>query len=481
MEKPVIQERYLDHALFQFIFPFSIKSGMQADLKAQLKQDGYKMFFLNDLASEDAYYGEGYHVSHRHMERYYLPFTGNVLFPHSEDPEAFQRYSRSIEREGILESRHNSIPFRVLSADVVICPFKLGFITIRIRLDKPALTYTEALEFANRFRVLQDVSLPDDLTFVNYENQKYKEIEDFIFKVIVASTLPFFDSEDMEGAYFETMPFFVDERMYVQAFYSFEDQLPIDDVEQYRAARIDGLNINGQPFISSTNPDYIASFVAQHAYKRWGPDTYYVMDENSFNCITNLKGTKMKGLANQMYGEYYYGLLLTLFHKIVLLKLSNNYSKVRYDRNSDDIEELIGHITRFSSKYFFQEMVTQSQGKEIFGQLRRIFSNNDLYEDVKQTLGDLYKYQSDITSRRTSYMIMIFTVFTVISGIYGMNQVIEDLKGQIDWSIVSTYSLFQYIALIVTIVGLITGIMLGLRMVYQTIKSWRKKFRKDVF
>ncbi|MBC8079625.1 MAG: hypothetical protein H7X86_04725 [Gorillibacterium sp.] len=481
MEKPIIVERNVDHALFQFIFPFSIKSGVQDDFKAQLKQDGYKMFFLDDLPCEDAYYGEGYQVSHRNMERFYLPFTGNILFPHTEDPEAFQRFSRSIEIDCILASRHNKIPFCLLSADVVICPFNLGFITVRVRLDEPSLTYTEALEFANRFRVLQDVSLPDDLTSVIYDNKKYKEIEDFIFKVVVASTLPFFDTTGMEGAYFETMPFFVDERMYVQAFYSFEDQLPISEIEQYRGARIDGLDYKGQPFISSTNPEYITSFVATHSYTRWGPDTYYVMDENSFNCMTNLKGSKMKNLANQMYGEYYYGLLLNLFHKIVLLKLSNNYSKVRYDRNGDDIEELIGQITRFSSKYFFTELATQSQAKEILGQLRRIFGNNSFYEDVKKTLADLYKYQADITDRRTSYMVMIFTVFTVISGIYGMNQVIEDLKGPIDWSVLRSYSLFQYVALVVTIVGLIIGIMLGIRMLFQTIKSWKKKLRKDVF
>jgi hypothetical protein len=481
MDKPLIHERKLSEALLQFIFPFSIKPGVQEEFKAQLKKDGYTMFFLDDLEMESAYYGEGYRVSHRNMERSYLPFTGNVLFPHEGDPEAFQRFSRAIGCDCTLVSRHNHIPFQVLSADVIICPFKLGFITVRIRLDKPDLTYTEALEFANRFRVLQDVSLSDDLTFVVYGEQRYKEIEDFIFKVIVASTLPYFDRSDMDGAYFETLPFFVDERMYVQGFYHFADNLPVSVEEQYRAARLDGLDDSGHAFISSTNPDYIDGFMAEHAYTRWGPNTFYIMDENAFSCLTNVEGLRVKKLANEMYGEYYYGLLLTLFHKIVLLKLSNRYSRVRFDRNADDIEDLIGNITRFSSKYFFLELMTQSQGKEVFNQLRRIFGNNNLYGEVKQTLADLFKYQGDITDRRTSYMVMIFTVFTVISGIYGMNQVIEDLKGQIDWSVIRGYSLFEYIALVVTFIGLVTGIILGLRMVYHSVKAYSKRFRKDVF
>jgi len=482
MEKPVLEEKRLEYALIEFIFPFSIVPRSQQEFKRKLLDDGFEPFFLDNLDLESRYYGEGFRVSHRNMERYYLPFTNNVLFPHTEDDDAFQRYSRKMDLDCILKSLYNRTPFRILSADVFLCPFSLGFITVRTQIMKEELTYTEALEFANRFRVLQDISLTDDLTYVECGGEEYKEVEDFIFKVVAASTLPFLDNSDQRGAYFETMPFFVDERMYVQAFYNFEENAEIDREDLYRAARIDGLSLEGQPNISSSNMDYIDAYLHEHAYGRWAPTTYYVMDENSFCCLTNRSGELRQMLANQMYGEYYYGLLLNLFHKIVLLKLSNSYSAVRYDRNPDDIEDLIGQITKFSSKYFFLELVTQSQGREIFIQLRKLFGNNSLYGEVKQTLNDLYKYQADATDRRTSNLIMIFTVYTVISGIYGMNQVIEDLKGpKIDWGALRSYSVFQYIALIVVLTGLVTGLTLGVRMVYRAVRAWMKKHRPSPF
>ena len=44
------------------------------------------------------------------------------------------------------------------------------------------------------------------------------------------------------------------------------------------------------------------------------------MEEHIFTCVTNEGELKIAKLASQMYGEFYYALLLNLFHKIVLLK-----------------------------------------------------------------------------------------------------------------------------------------------------------------
>ncbi|UUZ83384.1 hypothetical protein LJK88_05665 [Paenibacillus sp. P26] len=117
----------------------------------------------------------------------------------------------------------------------------------------------------------------------------------------------------------------------------------------------------------------------------------------------------------------------------MLLKLSNRYSHVQLDQNQEEIEELIRSITTFSAKYYFLEVVSQSQGKEIFIQLRNNLGSDELFSEVKKTLSDLYKYQENFTTKRSNYLLLILTIYTVISGIYGMNQVIEDLKAPIQW------------------------------------------------
>ncbi|MDF2814240.1 MAG: hypothetical protein K0Q81_440 [Paenibacillus sp.] len=473
MEKGLENKR-LTNTLHTFIFPFSIKEQCHSALKEKLRQNGFEFFLLDKLDLEHAYYGDDYSVSHLRMERFYLPFTANILFPHEEDEECFQRFSKYMDYKCELRTTLFQIPFRIISVDVFLCPFQLGLITIRTEITSPTIDYSLALEFASRFRVLQDVNSKDNTTSIGCEDTEFEEVEQFIFRKLTPFIVPFLDQTGVEGAYFETLPFFVDERMYVQSVYRFEDESPIDTADLFRAAQLDGVNFNGQAYISSTNPNYIRDYCERHCYDRWSPNTIYIVNEHSFNCLTNDSG-EYQSLANQMYGSHYYGMLLNLFYKIVLLKLSNQYSRISLEKDKDAIEELIRSITTFSSKYFFNELISQSQGKELFNQIGRILGNQELYADVKQTLMDLFKYQDQFSSKRQGYLLLVLTIYSVIGAIYGMNQVIEDLKGNIDWSKLEDYSVFEWIALFVTFSGIIVGFVLGDIVLKNWVKDKLKK------
>lgn len=472
-----LEEKQLQAAIFQFVFPFSLNNNSQSKLKRQLRRDGYEFFHLKKERLEAAYYGPGHRVSHRNLERYYLPFVSSVIFPQEEDDSSFQRYSKRLDLTCKLETVHTSFRFQVHSADVLLTPFNLGFITIRTELPGEDLTYTQALEFASRFRALQNLKSVDDSTRIEWEKQTFEETEQFIFNAIVPGMLPFLDTTDLKEAYFEKLPFFVDESMYVQAFIAFAEGKDISPEDQYRAARMDGMDSEGKPYISSTNLEYIQRYCQRHIYDRWGPDTYYTIDETSFVCLTIQPSDVSAQLASHIYGEYYYGLLINLFQKIVLLRLSKQYSQVQLDQNPKDIEELIRSITTFSAKYYFLEVVSQPQGKEIFHKLRVQLDIDDLYDDVKQTLADLFKYQGNFTSKRSNYLLQILTIYTVISGIYGMNQVIEDFKAPIQWEKIAEYSVFECIALAVGATGIGISFVLGVLALIHLIGDLKKKIR----
>lgn len=475
MSKPVIEEKRLDAALFHFIFPFSLNKNCQDKLRKQLQCDGYQRFSLDHTEMENAYYGERYSVSHLNLERYYLPFTNTMLFPHKESEPGLHRYSKSMMLGGSLNSDFRQIEFIVQSVDVFLCPFDLGFVTARIELPCGELTFTDALEFAKRFRVLQNRNAQDEKTRWTSGEQQFDDVEDFMFDSLVPGMASFVDSEHMGETYFAKHPFFVDERMYVQGLIAFREEHDITKVDLYRAAQVDGVDLRNRPYVSSTNVSFIERYVNKHRFDRWGPNTYYMTDESSFICLTKENRDMTTQLANHMYGEYYYALLINLFHKIVLLKLSILYSKVRLDTNQDKIEELIRSITTFSAKYYFNEVVSQSQGKEIFIQLRKHFGNEELFGDVKHTLADLYKYQENFNSKRNNYLLLILTIYTVVSGIYGMNQVIEDLKGDIDWSKLLGYSVFEHLAFVLTLSGIFIALWLGMTTLIRLFKEQRKK------
>ncbi|BFT72744.1 hypothetical protein [Paenibacillus sp. P36] len=467
-----ITDKSMQVALHQFIFPFSIKLNSQNRFKEQLLKDEFIPFFIDETMQEDKYYGPENRVSHREMEHYYLPFTSSFLFPHEEDNEqGFRRYSKQLDIVSSLHSPYYNLAFTIHSIDVILCPFDLGFITIRTELKCEEINYSLALEFAKRFRVLQNMNKQDDESYIQYNEKTFKQSESFIFHILGPNTSAFLDQGRVDEVIFEKLPFFLDECMYVACFYSLDEGSEISLVDIYRAARIDGLDKEGKPFIGATNLNYIKSYSELHSYDRWGPDTYFITDDNAFSCITKQSHAVAVKIANKMYGEYYYGLLLNLFHKIVLLKISNQYSQVRLEQNQGKIEELIRSITDFSAKYYFIEVVSQSQGKEIFLQLRKFYGNDELFVEVKRTLTDLFEYQSNYTNKRASYLLRILTIYTVISGIYGMNQVIEDLKGPLNWRKMQDYSVFQYFALLVALSGILIGISLAFDSLRQLIKK----------
>jgi hypothetical protein len=475
MVRPILEEKSLKAALFQFIFPFSLKAECQQDMKLQLEKDGFIPFTLGNLELETAFYGEGYKVSHLKLERYYLPFTNSVIFPHKLTGDVFQRYSKSLELDCKIHLNKYACMIRIHSLDVLLCPFDLGFITIRVELPCHDINYSQALELVSRFRVLQNMKGEDDQIELVKDGKSYDEVEDFIFEALVPGTLPFLDKTNLQDSYFEKLPFFEDERMYVLGMVSFIDGSEISPEDLYRASRVDGLDRQGKPYISSSNKEYIHRFLEAHTYDRWGPDTLYVMEETSFICLTNQPTEITTAIANHTYGNYYYGVLVNLFNRIVLLKLVNRYSHVQLDQNQDEIDDLIRSITIFSSRYYFLEMASQPQGKEILVQLRNHMGIIELFAEVKRTLADLYKYQENFTAKRSNYLLLILTIYTVISGIYGMNQVIEDLKGPIDWNKMKEYSVFQHIALVVTFSGMAIAFSLGITTIRRLVKELGKR------
>lgn len=308
-------------------------------------------------------------MSHEKMERSYLPFAAHVLFPREKDSDSFRRFSRVNDLQCRLEMLFQSVDFRILSTDVFLCPFELGFLTIRVAIEEENLPFSTVLEFADRFRTLEDVCHQDKHTFIHCQEKSFGRVEDFVFKNLVSGLEPFLDPAEIDGAYFETLPFFVDERMLVQAFYGFNREENLDEISvrlRYRASQLDGLNLEGRPFTSASDPEYIEQYTREHCYNRWGPDTYYMTNEQTFCCLSRAKPDIATELANQMYGEYYYGLLLSIFHKIVLLKLANLHSRLRINHDYDEIENLIFLINKFSAKFYFLELISQSQGREIF-------------------------------------------------------------------------------------------------------------------
>lgn len=463
MQKLDVQERNLEAAYFQFIFPFSFKNWHEQKMLPFLKTEHFTPFRLDHFEDENAYYGK-INVSHRDLEANFLSFTSRILFPHSEQQKGIHRYSKALNLKGCLHSKLVSIPFQINSIDVTLCPYELGFLTIRTEvLDSSGLTFSAALEFAECFRVIEVISPREKSTSIECGGKNFQSVESFIFDYLFKGLTGFFERGIKEEAYFETYPFFGDERMYVQSFLSFKKEEPIDLVDLYRAVSLCGYNLHGKPYVDANNLPYIKEYLKNHCYRRWAPDIYFVLEEHIFTCLTREDTETTSLLAGHFYGKYYYGILLNLFHKFVLLKLAHAHAVQDTGRDNGDLEKLIYSINSFTANFFSLELVSHSQNQEIFYQIRKIFNIELLYKSANDTLYSLFKYQENINSQKDSLLLLILTLYSVIGQMFGMSLVISDFIGKIKWKLILSYNPVEYFALLVAASGVLTSIFLGIK------------------
>jgi Mg2+ and Co2+ transporter CorA len=90
-----------------------------------------------------------------------------------------------------------------------------------------------------------------------------------------------------------------------------------------------------------------------------------------------------------------------------------------------------------------------------------------LFKEVNNTLNELYKSQENNASDRMNMLLFILTVFTVISGIYGMNLVIKDWESPTGWKAFSSYTIFEWVSLITAV----SGIVLSGFLIFSTVRK----------
>lgn len=261
--------------------------------------------------------------------------------------------------------------------------------------------------------------------------------------------------------------------MFVHSLIGFKEGESVDEVDAFRASDLNGFT-KGKPFVSANNDTYVKQYLEENGYLRWAPHSYYVIEEHCFTCITAEQSALFSQIAGNFYGEYYYALLLSLFHKIVLHKIASQYSEINIERDGEKIEELIHIINSFTANFFFMEMATQSQGREILAKLRKMFGLDSLYNDARDTLDNLYRHQEKMSNRSTNTLLLILTLYTVVSGIFGMNLVIPDLQGKINWHKLLSYSPFEYIAMFT----MFSGVMIAIGLGTNSVIKWGTYMRK---
>lgn len=478
MQQPKLQPMNIKQAFTSYILPFSYEEKQLKKIGKILQQANYTFFNLDDDRLEDEYYGNRIKVLNEELDQYFLPFVQRKLFPRSLDMFGFHRFSKRVKGSYQLKVNGFTYPFHVESIDVFLCPFGIAFITMRTEIADSDMDISDVLNFINYMRVAEPkLKEEKGATIYGEEGKLYTNGHTFLFDHLCPDLKQFIvDNHKLRG-YFGSLPYFEDERMFATGFLFTEENAELDPISLYRMGHLDGRNPNGYPYISTSNMDYIERFYEKHVHDRWGPDTYTVTTEHAHIKVSRKPRGSSERELSQYMGTHYYNLILHYFYRIMLLRLSFEYSDLEWKKDEDYIKDLIESITIFSSRYYFGEVSARSEGKELSKIFIRNFHIDDLYAEVKSTLHELYQNQEKLLSERQNLLLFMLTVFTVISGIYGMNLVIEDWKGKTGWSKIPHYNFAEWITLLTAVIG----ISLSLILFMGTIVRWiRKKVTKKL-
>ncbi|MGG0667183.1 hypothetical protein ABE073_01400 [Lederbergia citrisecunda] len=464
-------------AYMTFLLPFGFDQRRREETINDLESNGYTYFQIDEaVVDEDALYGHRIEVLGKELEQYFYPYIEDKLFPCSPEKKGFHRYTAIIGKNYTMQLRDELYDFYMRSTDIILCPFGIAFLVLRIDLKDSSEDISDVLDFIQHFRAIEP-NLKEDkgATIIIPQTGQTFTIHDYLFEHLCPFLKKTVLHERKLEGHFGTLPYFEDERMYVSSFLVTETDAFISEENLFRIGNLNGKDPDGMPFVSATNPDYIQQSLSESLHDRWAPHLYMIATDHNFSTVSNRPVDELTNELSQYMGTHYYNLLLHYFYKIMLLRVSFEYSEVEWKRDEFYVKSLIKLINVFSSSYYFIEISTRTGGKELSKLFRKTFRIDARFDEVNTTLQELYKSQENSNASRVNTLLFILTIFTVISGIYGMNLVIKDWEAPSGWKEYSSYTVFEWISLATAVTGIGLSVYLIISTFGRLFKQWLRK------
>ncbi len=264
-----------------FILPLGYNSKRKAEFAKSLKRKGFSLFQLEDSSMDDNIYGNGISVDHKELDQYFLPYIEHNLFPVTIEDKGFHRFTQSIMKKYNFNIRSNSFPFTIQSADIILSPFGIVLVTIRVNVDQKKLDLSDVLDFMHHFRAIESkLKEESGAEVVSPATGHHMSVHDLLFEELFPFLEEFILHDEKLNGYFGSLPYFKDERMYATAFLFSEEESVITDEQLYRMGSVDGKLTDETTFISANSPDYIKRILKETLHDRWAPDTYTIVTDH---------------------------------------------------------------------------------------------------------------------------------------------------------------------------------------------------------
>lgn len=304
-------------------------------------------------------------------------------------------------------SDNEGIFFNINKMEIICFDTGVCFLAIRTDVDNSE-KFSDLLNFNYRFKdINSDFTKLRDFTNIKIQTDKFSnmtELSNFINSVIGVNN----NSIGLKDVDLYNKRFFV----YT---YSCIDQDNWNTEEDFENIQSDFLRYSNVLSSNDTLDFNIDEFdrnigiIEQFKYSRFGFTKLSASLMTSSIDINNY--TK---LLFDYENEYFYTLIISLYQRIYLKKLENEF------RSRKDINSIRRKFTKFTKELWLEEITNSVTGTIFYNKWKEVFELQEIYDEIKNKYDVIYKELNIENSSRVNKVILITLVISILLNILNL-------------------------------------------------------------
>lgn len=312
-------------------------------------------------------------------------------------------------------SDNEGIFFNINKMEIICFDTGVCFLAIKTDVDNSE-KFSDLLNFNYRFKdINSDFTKLRDFTNIKIQTDKFSnmtELSNFINSVIGVNN----NSIGLKDVDLYNKRFFV----YT---YSCIDQDNWNTEEDFGNIQSDFLRYSN--VLSSNNTldfnidefDRNIGIIEQFKYSRFG------FTKQSASLMTSsIDINNYTKLLFDYENEYFYTLIISLYQRIYLKKLENEF------RSKKDINSIRRKFTKFTKELWLEEITNSVTGTIFYNKWKEVFELQEIYDEIKNKYDVIYKELNIEKSRRTNKIILIALIVSLLLNVINLITLINILK-----------------------------------------------------
>lgn len=301
-------------------------------------------------------------------------------------------------------SDSEGIFFNINKMEIICFDTGVCFLAIKTDVDNSE-KFSDLLNFNYRFKdINSDFTKLRDFTNIKIQTDKFSnmtELSNFINSVIGVNN----NSIGLKDVDLYNKRFFV----YT---YSCIDQDNWNTEEDFRNIQSDFLRYSNVLSSNDTLDFNIDEFdrnigiIEQFKYSRFG------FTKQSASLMTSsIDINNYTKLLFDYENEYFYTLIISLYQRIYLKKLENEF------RTRKDINSIRRKFTKFTKELWLEEITNSVTGTIFYNKWKEVFELQEIYDEIKNKYDVIYKELNIEKSRSTNKIILIALIISLLLNI----------------------------------------------------------------